>query len=116
MNQPTGLMYYVRIKRKNLTIFLHCDLNDTVQLMKERVEKLIGHPAAQMRLLLGKQPLENHTSLLDCGIEKEDAEMLLAFSTGKQDATGEEIWEDVVMDGADPGPETKQSVDEKKAN
>jgi hypothetical protein len=80
---------YVRIKRHNLTIFLHCDLhNDTVLHLKERIEKLIDKPVLQQRLLLGKQALELNTTLHDCGIEKDDAELLLAFSTG------EDTWED----------------------
>lgn len=79
---------YIRIKRHKLTVFLHCDLNDTVRSLKERVEKLTSRPANQMKLLLGKQDLENNTSLADCGIDKEDAELLLVYSTG------EETWED----------------------
>jgi hypothetical protein len=93
---PGGCNCYIRIKRHKQTIFLHCDLNDTVQTIKDRVARLItSHTAQQMRLLLGKQNLENHTSLYDCGIEAEDAELLLVY------ATGEETWEDwaVAMDG-----------------
>ena len=80
---------YVRIKRHKQTIFLHCDLhNDTVLVLKERIEKLTDVPVLQQRLLLGKQALELNTSLYDCGIEKEDAELVLVL------ATGEDEWED----------------------
>lgn len=80
---------YVRIKRHKQTIFLHCDLHqDTVLVLKERIEKLTAVPVLQQRLLLGKQVLELNTSLWDCGIEKEDAELLLVL------ATGDDTWED----------------------
>lgn len=91
-NQPAP--HYVRIKRHKQTIFLHCDLKeDTVQLMKERVEKLTGKPAALQRLLLGKQNLENHSTLWDCGIEKEDEQLLLVLAVQQGDNPNELVWE-----------------------
>jgi hypothetical protein len=75
--------HYIRIKRHKLTIFLHCDLqNDIVQAIKERIEKLTGRPWMQIRLVLGKQVLENHSTLYDCGIENEDGELNLVYSLG----------------------------------
>ena len=87
----TGSMSsYIRIKRHKLTIFLHCDLqNDTVLVLKERIEKLDGHPVMHQRLLLGKQVLENNTALVDCGIEKED-QCLTLVKRANEDAP----WED----------------------
>lgn len=93
---PGGVApHYIRIKRFKQTIFLHCDVHhDTVQALKERVEKLTGRPWMQIRLLLGKQNLDNFSTLYDCGIEAEDGELnmtyLLSVSAG-----GEEVWEDL---------------------
>jgi hypothetical protein len=95
---------YIRIRRHKQTIFLHCDLHqDTVLVLKERIEKLTGTGVMQQRLLLGKQVLELNTSLWDCGIEKEDAELLLVLSTG------EDQWEDPA-DAADGPPEAPPVV------
>jgi hypothetical protein len=96
--------HYIRIKRHKLTIFLHCDLqNDIVQAIKERIEKLTGRPWAQIRLVLGKQVLENHSTLYDCGIENEDGELNLVYSLGNDE------WEELddALNGAmeAPGPE-----------
>ncbi len=88
---------YIRIKRPKQTIFLHCDLNETVQAVKERIEKLTGQPANMQRLLFGKQLLEPYTSLMDCGIEKEDAEVILLYNIGQN---GEEQWEEPVDEKA----------------
>ena len=87
---------YVRVKRHKQTIFLHCDLHtDTVLVLKERIEKLTDIPVLRQRLLLGKQVLELNTSLYDCGIEKEDAELYLVIDQG------EDEWEDpkVALEG-----------------
>ena len=103
---------YIRIKRHKQTIFLHCDLNDTVLTMKERVAKLITtHTPQQMRLLLGKQNLENHTSLYDCGVEKEDAELLLLY------ATSEDTWEDwaTAVDGPSGGDQQEAAAGQQVA-
>jgi len=87
---PAGVPpHYIRIKRYRQTIFLHCDLNDSVQALKERVEKLTGKPWMQFRLLLGKQNLENHSTLSDCGVENDDSELYLLY------ATGPETWEEL---------------------
>ncbi len=71
---------YIRIKRAKQTIFLHCDLNaENIVVIKERVEKLTGVPLMKQRLYLGKQMLENMTTLWDCGIDKEDRELTLVY-------------------------------------
>jgi hypothetical protein len=98
---------YIRVKRYKLTIFLHCDLhNDTVLVLKERIEKLEGQPVMHQRLLLGKQVLENNTSLIDCGIEKED-QCLTLVKRANEDAP----WEDPndalagIVEAAPPAPQ-----------
>ena len=75
--------HYVRVKRAGQTLFLHCDVHvDTVLTIKERVELLTGKPVAQQRLFLGRQLLENHHTLYDCGIEREDEVVTLAYALG----------------------------------
>lgn len=80
---------FIRIKRGKQTIFLHCDLHqENIVVIKERLEKLTGVPLMKQRLYLGRQLLDNLTSLWDCGIEKEDRELLLTVQ--RDDNT----WED----------------------
>lgn len=104
MSAPGGVApHYIRIKRFKQTIFLHCDVNhDTVQALKERVEKLTGRPWMQIRLLLGKQNLDNFSTLYDCGIEAEDGELNMAYLISVTPG-GEEQWEDV-DDALNGGP------------
>ena len=95
--------HHIRVKRHKQTIFLHCDLQiDTVLAVKERISKLTGRAEKDQRLLLGKQVLENHTTLYDCGIEKEDGEMSLVYSIGEDPTTAKQIWEELedAMNGA----------------
>ncbi|ORC90807.1 uncharacterized protein TM35_000072310 [Trypanosoma theileri] len=89
--------HYVRLKRYNLTIFLHCDVNhDTVQAIKERYEKLTGRIFYNVRLYLGRQNLEDFSTLYNCGIESEGAELIVVHSKGpKNDGTGEYYWEEI---------------------
>lgn len=75
--------HYVRVKRHKQTLFLHCDVGiDTVLAIKQRVEQLTGKPIAQQRLHLDKQLLENHHTLYDSGIEREDGELILCYALG----------------------------------
>jgi hypothetical protein len=74
---------HVRVKRAGVTLFLHCDLrNDTILVMKERIERLLGAPVISQRLYLGRQMMPNHSTLWEAGIEIEDAEVILAYSLG----------------------------------
>lgn len=44
---------YLRLKRYKRTIFMHCDfVQDTVQAIKERIEKLTGRTFYAIRLYL----------------------------------------------------------------
>ena len=70
---------YVRVKRKKQTIFLHCDPGDTVLQVKEKIEVVTTIPPASQRLLLGKQSLEEASSLCDCGITPSDTGTGLYF-------------------------------------
>ncbi|KEG12889.1 hypothetical protein DQ04_01351120 [Trypanosoma grayi] len=101
--------HYVRLKRHNLTIFLHCDVNhDTVQAIKERYEKLTGRTFYTVRLYLGRQNLEDFSTLYNCGIEGEDAELVVVHSKGlKTDGSREHIWEEV-EEAMRPPPPSKE--------
>ncbi|KAH9580022.1 hypothetical protein LSM04_006473 [Trypanosoma melophagium] len=102
--------HYVRLKRYNLTIFLHCDVNhDTVQAIKERYEKLTGRIFYTVRLYLGKQNLEDFSTLYNCGIESEGAELIVVHSKApKSDGTGEYFWEEVEEAMRPPPPPPKE--------
>ncbi|ESL12180.1 hypothetical protein TRSC58_00057 [Trypanosoma rangeli SC58] len=105
--------HYVRLRRHNLTIFLHCDVNhDTVQAIKERYEKLTGRTFYTVRLYLGRQNLDDFSTLFNCGIEREGAELTVVYSKGaKMDGTGEYIWEDF-EEAARPPPPPQEDVKE----
>lgn len=86
---------YIRIKRYNRTIFLHCDFHqDTVQAIKERLEKLLSRTFYTIRLYLGRQNLEDFCTLYNAGIDKDGTELLMVHSKGKN-IDGDYIWEDV---------------------
>lgn len=91
---PISLPSHIRIKRHKLTLFIHTDLRvDTVQVIKERLEKLTGVPVMKQRLYLDRQLILNAATLWDSGVEVEDQELTLAFSTGI--GPGDvETWED----------------------
>ncbi len=93
---PIGLPAHIRVKRHKLSLFIHTDLRvDTVLVIKERLEKLTGVPVMKQRLYYGKQLLHNNATLWDSGIEVEDSELTLVFSTGI--GPGDvDLWEDRV--------------------
>ncbi|KAJ9472066.1 hypothetical protein DIPPA_10419 [Diplonema papillatum] len=85
---------YVRVKRKKQTIFLHCEPRQTVLQLKEKVAAITGTPASDQRLQLGKQNLEDQSSLADCGIYPVDTgtELFLAYRIVSDSG---DRWEDV---------------------
>lgn len=86
---------YLRLRRHNRVIFLHADfVQDTTQAIKERLETLTGRAFHTMRLYLGKQNLDNNTTLINCGIEKDGTELLILYSKGKN-ADDEHVWENI---------------------
>lgn len=86
---------YLRLKRYNRTIFLHCDFHqDTVQAIKERLEKLMSRTFYTVRLYLGKQNLDDFSTLFNAGIEKDGTELIMIHSKGKN-TDGDYIWEDI---------------------
>eukprot|EP00758_Cryptobia_borreli_P007168 Tbor_TRINITY_DN5255_c3_g2::TRINITY_DN5255_c3_g2_i2::g.16611::m.16611 len=97
-NTPSGVPpHYIRVKRAKQTLFLNCDVHiDTVQSIKERVEQLTGKPVEQQRLYLGKQLLDNHHTLYDCGIEKEDGVLTLVYALGGNPMQWEEPHEALI--------------------
>lgn len=98
----SATLAYLRIKRGKQTIFLHCDLNaETIVVLKERIEKLTGVPLMKQRLYLGRQILENLTTLWDCGIEKEDKELTLVHQ--RDDGSWEDP-SDIIVEAASDVP------------
>jgi len=86
---------YVRLTRYHRTIFLHCDLQqDTVQAIKERIEKLTNHTFYKIRLYLDKQNLDDSATLWHCGVENDGVELTVVYSKGK-DADGDVVWETI---------------------
>lgn len=65
----------------------------------------------QIRLFLGKQNLDNFSTLYDCGIEAEDGELnmtyLLSVTPG-----GEEVWEELedALSGPPEGEQQQQQA------
>ncbi|EAN81520.1 hypothetical protein TcCL_ESM01089 [Trypanosoma cruzi] len=108
--------HYVRLRRQNLTIFLHCDVNhDTVQAIKERYEKLTGRLFYTVRLYLGRQSLDDFSTLYNCGIEHEGAELIVVHSKAlKTDGTGEYIWEDLEEATQLPQPSREEAKETKE--
>jgi len=95
---------YVRIKRKKQTVFLHCDLNDTIATLKARVALIMGTQVPMQKLLLGRQNLEDHNTLADCGIEKDSPDTVLFLIQRLDDGqSGEEVWEEVEIAPTGPG-------------
>lgn len=86
---------YLRLKRHHRTIFLYCDFQlDTVQAIKERVEKLTSRTFYTTCLYLGTQRLDDEATLLSAGVSEDGTELWIGFSKGKT-VEGETIWEDV---------------------
>jgi precorrin-4 methylase len=86
---------YLRLKRHRRTIFLYCDFQqDTVQAVKERIEKLTSRTFYTMCLFLGNQRLDDESTLYNAGVMEDGTELWVVYSKGKTDE-GEFIWEDV---------------------
>lgn len=111
MNYTAVPPNYLRLKRYNRTIFLHCDFHlDTVQSIKERIEKLTSRTFYTIRLYLNHQNLDDCTSLFNCGIEKDGTELVMVYSKGKS-ADGDFLWEEVAEAMNPPEAEVLQVID-----
>ncbi|KAK7195426.1 hypothetical protein NESM_000469800 [Novymonas esmeraldas] len=85
---------YVRLKRHRRTIFLYCDFQqDTVQAIKERIEKLTSRTFYTMCLYCGTQRLDDEATLFSAGVGEDGTELWIGYSKGKT-ADGETVWED----------------------
>lgn len=99
---------YLRLKRHRRTIFLYCDFqHDTVQAIKERVEKLTSRTFYTMCLYLGNQRLDDEATLYNAGVTEDGTELWVVYSKGKTEE-GEPVWEEVeeAMAATAPVPET----------
>ncbi|GET90872.1 hypothetical protein, conserved [Leishmania tarentolae] len=86
---------YLRLKRHRRTIFLYCDFQqDTVQAIKERIEKLTSRTFYTMHLYYGTERLSDESTLFSAGISEDGTELWIVYSKGKT-VEGETIWEDV---------------------
>ncbi|CAD2218004.1 Ubiquitin family, putative [Angomonas deanei] len=99
---------YLRLRRFNRTIFLYCDFQqDTVQSIKERIEKLTGRTFYLIRLYLDKQTLEDGSTLYNCGIEKDGTELIIAHAKGKNEQ-GDTIFEEYAEAMQPPASQKKE--------
>ncbi|KAG5473252.1 hypothetical protein CUR178_03172 [Leishmania enriettii] len=93
---------YLRLKRHRRTIFLYCDFQqDTVQAIKERIEKLTSRTFYTMCLYFGTQRLDDEATLFNAGISEDGTELWIGYSKGKT-AEGETTWEDAEEAKAPP--------------
>lgn len=65
-----------------------------MQAIKERIEKLMSRTFYTIRLYLGRQNLDDFSTLYNVGIDKDGTELVMAHSKGKN-IDGDYIWEDV---------------------
>ncbi|KAG5498765.1 hypothetical protein JKF63_03053 [Porcisia hertigi] len=92
---PLVPLNYLRLKRHRRTIFLYCDFQqDTVQAIKERIERLTSRTFYTMCLYYGNQRLDDEALLFSAGIAEDGTELWIGYSKGKT-VEGETIWEDV---------------------
>lgn len=86
---------YIRLRRRKRVIFLHCDFQqDTVQAIKERIEKLTSRTFYTMRLYLDRQNMDDFSTLYNCGVEEDGTELLIVYEKGKN-AEGHTVWEEI---------------------
>ncbi|KPA83339.1 hypothetical protein ABB37_02993 [Leptomonas pyrrhocoris] len=114
---------YLRLKRHRRTIFLYCDFqHDTVQAIKERIEKLTSRTFYTMCLYIGNQRLDDESTLYNAGVCDDGTELWVVYSKGKTEE-GEPIWEDVseamtttvAVPVAAPGDEEPQGTSQPSA-
>lgn len=66
MVQPVS--FHVKVKREKTSIFVECQVNDTVLQLKQKVAGMLGKSAKDLRLLWKEQPLDDNASLVGAGI------------------------------------------------
>jgi len=63
---------YVKLKRKKQTIFLHCEKDETIKNLKEKVMSINKVPIEDQALYINKEgdePLSDDTKLMDAKIQ-----------------------------------------------
>eukprot|EP01080_Neovahlkampfia_damariscottae_P006980 gene6980-11146_t len=78
---------YLRIKRKKQTYFLACDTKDKVISLKEKLSKLIDKEKDCIKLIYGKEDLNDDFPLETCKLKNDDVLFLVFKIDGK--------WEEV---------------------
>jgi transcription elongation factor B subunit 2 len=73
---------YVRIKRRQTTLFLHVEPADTVLQVKGKIQELLEAAPAAQRLFKAGAPLEDSASLAELKIETDDVLELALQSPG----------------------------------
>ncbi|PSC72925.1 polyubiquitin 9 [Micractinium conductrix] len=69
---------YVRVKREKLTVFLHVEPHDTVELLKAKLQELLQQPAEDLRLYKEGAALEEGKTLAELRMQNDD-ELAVAF-------------------------------------
>jgi hypothetical protein len=84
---------YLRIKRKNHTIFVHTELTDTVEALKTKLEAIVKVPRAEMRIYADVDstlhPMADKDVLEKLGVQAEQQLALVYKQPGARCAPGE---------------------------
>eukprot|EP00270_Netrium_digitus_P017939 TRINITY_DN6724_c0_g1_i1.p1 TRINITY_DN6724_c0_g1~~TRINITY_DN6724_c0_g1_i1.p1 ORF type:complete len:117 (+),score=17.79 TRINITY_DN6724_c0_g1_i1:43-351(+) len=85
---------YVRVKRRSVTYFLHCDPSDTAFMLKQKLQILSDHPLEHQRLTLvaSNAILEDRKTLAE---QKMENDAVLALTLKLSDSGG---WEEICID------------------
>jgi len=78
---------YVRAKRKNQTVFLYYEPQETIKQLQQKLGDILKHKSDELRFVLNSTPLEEAKTVGDYKIEN-DAVLPFVFRHG-------DTWEDV---------------------
>jgi hypothetical protein len=76
---------YIRVKRKNQTIFLYTDQTEKIADVKGKIAKINEHPADQLALIFNDHRLEDDKTVADAKIENDNIVFLVYKKEGSND-------------------------------
>ena len=88
---PRAQSMYIRVKRKNTTMFLLVEPTDTILEVKQRIQDLSDNGPDLQRLIKGKEVLEDAKTLAEHKIENDDI-VALVFKIGPAGYEDVEMW------------------------